>query len=73
MNMVKRFRITETKSFEFRVSAVNIMNHPVFAAPTASINSTSFGQITSLAATGGVNTGGNGGMRSFVIDSRINF
>jgi hypothetical protein len=73
MNMVKRFRITETKSFEFRVSAVNVLNHPVFAGPTASINSTSFGQITALAATGGVNTGGNGGMRSFVIDSRINF
>ena len=35
------------------------------------INSTSFGQITSLAS--GLNTGGNGGMRSFIINSRLNF
>jgi len=35
------------------------------------MNSNTFGQITSLAA--GVNTGGNGGMRSFIFNTRINF
>jgi hypothetical protein len=28
MSMVKRFRITETKQFEFRIAAVNVLNHP---------------------------------------------
>jgi hypothetical protein len=72
VNMVKRFKITETKNFEFRIDAINILNHPNFSAPSASINGNgTFGQITSLAA--GLNTGGNGGMRSLVINSRINF
>jgi len=71
MSLVKRFKITESKQFEFRIAAVNVLNHVNFANPTSAINSTSFGQITSTAS--GVNTGGNGGMRSFVIDSRINF
>ena len=71
MSLVKRFKITESKQFEFRIAAVNVLNHPTFAAPTNSINSTNFGQITTTAS--GVNTGGNGGMRSFVIDSRLNF
>jgi hypothetical protein len=71
MSLVKRFKITESKQFEFRIAAVNVLNHPTFAGPTNSINSTSFGQITTTAS--GVNTGGNGGMRSFVIDSRLNF
>ena len=72
MNMVKRFKITETKNFEFRVDAINILNHPNFSGPNTSINSIgTFGQITSLAA--GLNTGGNGGMRSFLVNTRINF
>jgi hypothetical protein len=72
MNMVKRFKISETKNFEFRIDAINILNHPNFSAPSTSINGNgTFGQITSLAA--GLNTGGNGGMRSLVINSRINF
>ena len=52
------------------------IQHGATSVPTALFfsfddNSTTFGQITSTAS--GVNTGGNGGMRSFVIDSRINF
>ena len=34
MSLVKRFKITETKQFEFRIAAVNVLNHPNFAAPT---------------------------------------
>jgi hypothetical protein len=64
-NLIKRVRLTETKEFEFRVDAVNILNHPVFSAPLAanmSINSNSFGRITSA-----------GGNRRFVINARLNF
>jgi Carboxypeptidase regulatory-like domain/TonB-dependent Receptor Plug Domain len=72
MNVVKRVRIDESKSLELRLDVVNVMNHPNFNNPGLSINSTgTFGRITSLAS--GQNIGGNGGMRSFVINTRFNF
>jgi hypothetical protein len=75
MNLVKRFRITETKEFEFRMDVVNVLNHPNFAAPSATnlnMNTAgNFGNITSLAS--GTNIGGNGGMRSIIFNSRFNF
>jgi hypothetical protein len=64
-NLIKRIRLTETKEFEFRLDAVNILNHPNFAAPSAAnldINSSSFGRITSA-----------GGNRRFVVNARLNF
>ena len=72
MNLVKRFQVTETKQFEFRIDAVNILNHPNFAAPNVNIDNTDFGVISNL-LNGANNVGGNGGMRSFVINTRINF
>jgi hypothetical protein len=71
MNMVKRIRVDESKNLELRVDVVNVLNHPNFSDPTASIESTNFGNITSLRS--GVNTGGNGGMRSFILNTRFNF
>ncbi len=73
MNLIKRFNVTETKQLEFRLDVVNILNHPNFAAPTLAMNGTTgtFGNITSLAA--GSNIGGNGGMRSFIFNTRVNF
>ncbi len=65
LNLVKRIRITETKEFEFRADAVNALNHPIFAPPTVanlSINSTSFGRITTA-----------GGDRKITIGARLNF
>jgi hypothetical protein len=62
LNMVKRVKITETKEFEFRVDSLNVLNHPNFGAPDLSINSTSFGRITTAA-----------GERTFVINARVNF
>jgi hypothetical protein len=65
MNLTKRVKLTETKEFELRIDATNILNHPNFGAPVAanlSISSVSFGRITT--ASGG---------RSFVINSRLNF
>jgi hypothetical protein len=75
MNMVKRVKVAESKNLELRVDIVNVLNHPNFSDPGAttgmSINSTSFGSITSLRS--GLNTGGNGGMRSFILNTRFNF
>lgn len=71
MNMVKRIQIKEAKNLELRVDIVNVLNHPNFGDPTTSIDSTTFGSISSLRS--GLNTGGNGGMRSFILNTRLNF
>ncbi len=45
--ILKQFPVTESKSFEFRAEMFNITNHPIFAAPSVAINSSSGGQTTS--------------------------
>lgn len=63
MNLIKKVRISERKEFEFRIDAVNVMNHPNFDNPNLNIDSTSFGRITS-------STPPN---RRFVVNARLNF
>jgi hypothetical protein len=67
MNMIKRFKLHgESTNFEFRIDAINVLNHPNFGNPTGanlSINANNtFGRITSAT-----------GSRRFVINTRINF
>ncbi|MBI2150151.1 MAG: TonB-dependent receptor [Acidobacteria bacterium] len=62
LNLAKRVKLTETKEFELRVDAVNVLNHPNFGNPNLNINNNNFGRITTAR-----------GSRSFVINSRINF
>jgi len=63
MNMIKRFKIRESTEFEFRIDAINVLNHPNFGNPNTNINgNNTFGQITTA-----------GGSRRFIINSRINF
>jgi hypothetical protein len=62
MDLIKRVRITETKEFEFRLDAINVLNHPNFGNPNLNIDSTSFGRITSAS-----------GNRRFVMNLRLNF
>jgi hypothetical protein len=62
MNLVKRIKIAETKEFEMRMDAINILNHPLFAAPNLNIDSTTFGRITTAT-----------GSRTFVLNARVNF
>jgi hypothetical protein len=63
MDLIKRFKITETREFEFRLDAINILNHPNFGNPNTSINGVgTFGRITSAT-----------GSRRFVVNTRINF
>jgi hypothetical protein len=64
MNMIKRFKLhSETTNFEFRIDAINILNHPNFGNPTVNINANNtFGRITTAT-----------GSRRFVINTRINF
>src|SRR5581483_5830875 len=45
-NLDKRIRITETKDFELRLDAINVLNHPNFDNPiTLDINDPNFGRI----------------------------
>ena len=62
MNMIKRVRIDESKEFELRLDAINLLNRPNFGNPQLDINNTSFGRITSAA-----------GARTFVVNARVNF
>jgi hypothetical protein len=62
LNLVKRFRISERVNFEFRLDAINALNHPVFGNPVTNINNTSFGRITTAT-----------GNRVLVLNGRISF
>jgi hypothetical protein len=62
----KRFLITERLALNFRASAYNLFNHPVYSNPSGSIGTLvgnspsvngSFGRITSIINTGAVGTG----------------
>ena len=73
-NLIKRVRINETKEFEFRVDAVNVLNHPNFGYNTnrdtqnnqyllnLNMNSPDFGRFTDAQ-----------GARRFTIGARLNF
>jgi hypothetical protein len=47
VTMLKAFHFDEKRSLEFRAEMFNILNHPVFAAPSAAINSSSGAQVSS--------------------------
>lgn len=49
LSVFRHFRLKETKSVEFRAEAFNAFNTPVFAAPTANLNSPTFGQVFATA------------------------
>lgn len=62
MNLIKRVRVTESKEFEVRVDATNVLNHPNFGTPDLNINSASFGRITTAT-----------GNRRFTVNARLSF
>jgi hypothetical protein len=62
MNLHKRIRISELRTFELRADVVNVLNHPVFGNPNLNINSANFGLIDSA------DPG-----RRFTLGARLNF
>jgi len=46
-NLVRKFRIHERATAEFRFEATNVTNHPHWGNPSATVNTATFGQITS--------------------------
>jgi hypothetical protein len=45
-NIVRKFHIKEKATAEFRFEATNVTNHPHWGNPSATVNSATFGQIT---------------------------
>lgn len=45
--LMRNIRLTESKTLQFRAEAFNLFNHPVFAAPSTTINTSSGGVVTS--------------------------
>jgi hypothetical protein len=62
MSLSKRVLVSETKSVEFRMDAVNVLNRPNWGAPNVNINNTNFGRITTAT-----------GNRTFTANLRVNF
>jgi len=65
-SLQKRLRVTERVSLNFRAAAFNVLNHPEYKTPGASVGSvngstiktsTSFGRITGILNTGATGTG----------------
>jgi hypothetical protein len=63
LNLLKRVRVDESRTMEFRADIVNVLNHPVFDNPNVNINSASFGLISGTANP----------PRRFTIGARLNF
>ena len=47
LNLYRNFKIAERANLAFGIQAFNALNHPTFSAPSAAINSSSGGQISS--------------------------
>jgi len=62
LNLIKRVRIDESKEFEVRVDAINVLNSPQWGDPNLNINNLNFGRITTAS-----------GNRAFTVNARVNF
>ena len=74
LDLIKRFNIDERRQFEFRMDAINVLNHPNFGYNTnrdtqnnpflldLNINSPNFGRFTDAQ-----------GARRFTLGARLNF
>jgi hypothetical protein len=71
LNLLKRIRIGEMKTFIVRLDAVNVLNHPNWATGinTVNINNANFGLVPLPGSTPGTNAGN----RQFTFNARMEF
>ena len=48
-SVIKNFNVSESKYFQFRAEAFNVLNHPTFAVPNLAATNASFGVINAMA------------------------
>jgi len=63
LNLMKRLRVDEKRTFILRLDAVNVLNHPNWGNPTVNMNSANFGLV-------GLPTTGN---RQFTFNLRLEY
>jgi hypothetical protein len=69
----KSTRISERMSLQFRSEFFNIFNHPNFALPNVTVNSSGFGSITSTPDVANGNPLGDGGPRQIQLALKLVF
>jgi hypothetical protein len=63
-SLIRKFRLTESKTLEFRAEMFNILNSPNFVTPVSDVASSSFGQIfNTVQPIAGIPSGGPGDPR----------
>jgi hypothetical protein len=63
-SLIRKFRLTESKTLEFRAEMFNILNSPNFVTPNSDVASSSFGQIfNTVQPIAGIPSGGPGDPR----------
>jgi hypothetical protein len=69
LSLSRRFHITERWQLEGRAEALNVINHPNFAAPGTTLSSSAFGVITSTlgSANGGASSPGDPRILQFAL------
>jgi len=75
-NLLKRIRLAESKEFEIRLDAINVLNHPNFSNPTMNILDPNFGTIPLPGAPGSTGLSplpANAGNRMFTFHARLSF
>ncbi len=74
VNLLKRIRIDEAKSFEIRVDVIDILNTPYWNNPVTDINSLNFGRMDANDVITGVSNADNrSSNRKFTFSTRLNF
>jgi hypothetical protein len=73
LSIIKSTRISERVHLQFRAEFFNLLNHPNFALPNVTVNSSGFGAITSTPDVANGNPLGDGGPRQVQLALKLQF
>jgi hypothetical protein len=72
-SLKRDIKIQERLTFEIEGDAFGLTNTPHFGNPTADLNSSNFGKVTSEITTANASLGGSGGEREFFVEGKFIF